>query len=247
VEHVSSLKTGVRYKATPIGKIPVDWEILSLSKISQINMGRSPPSKDCNERGVGLPFYQGNAAFGSKYPGPKTWCNLPEKIADEGDILISVRAPVGEIYVAPHKCCIGKGIAAVKAKGVHDEFLYQSMLMRRKTLQGLAKGHRFGAINLRELSELLIPLPPFSEQKKIGEILTTVAVAIEKTERIIDKTEQLKKFLTEEFIKKDKKTDMALKTSDSKIQKELRLKQLLHLLKQGLMQLLLTGKQRVAV
>lgn len=247
VEQVSSLKTGIKYKDTPVGRIPVDWKILTLSRISQINMEQSPASKDWNERGVSLPFYQGNAVFGSKYPGPKTWRNLPKKIADEGDILISVCAPVGEINVAPHKCCIGKGVAAVKAKGVHDEFLYQSMLMRRKTLQGIAKGRRFGAINLRELSELLIPLPAFPEQKKIGEILTTVDRAIEKTERIIDKMEQLKKCLTEEFIKKDKKTAMILKTSDSKIQKELCFKQHLHLLKKGLMQLLLTGKQRVAV
>ena len=247
MEQVSSLETGVGYKDTPVGKIPVDWEIVSLSKISQINMGRSPPSKDCNEQGDGLPFYQGDAEFGSKYPSPKKWCHLPKKIADEGDILISVRASVGEINIAPHECCIGRGIAAVKAKDVHGEFLYQSMLVRRKALQSIAQGSTFGAINRQELLELSILLPPFLEQKEIGEILTTVDEAIEKTGRIIENTEQLKKPMMEELVKKAKKTDMVLEIWDNKIRKESIYKEQLQVLKKGLIQVLLTGKVRVAV
>ncbi|MBW2615971.1 MAG: restriction endonuclease subunit S, partial [Deltaproteobacteria bacterium] len=113
VEQVSSLKTGVKYKETPVGKIPVDWEVVPLSTISGINMGQPPSAKDCNEQQDGLPFYQGNAEFGQKYPSPKKWCKRPKKTAEQGDILISVRAPVGDINIAPHKCCIGRGIAAV--------------------------------------------------------------------------------------------------------------------------------------
>ena len=89
-ERVSSLKTDVKYKDTPIGKIPVDWEVVPLSTISGINMGQSPPSKDCNERQDGLPFYQGNAEFGPKYPIPKQWCKVPKKIAEKGDILVGI-------------------------------------------------------------------------------------------------------------------------------------------------------------
>lgn len=247
MEQVSSLETGVGYKDTPIGKIPVDWEIVTLSKISEINMGQSPPSKDCNEQGDGLPFYQGNAEFGSKYPSPKKWCNLSKKIANEGDILISVRAPVGEINIAPHKCCIGRGIAAVKAKDVHDAFLYQSMLLHRKALQNIAQGSTFEAINRQGLLELLILLPPFPEQQKIAEVLTTVDAAIEKTGRIIENTEQLKKRMMEELVKKAKKTDMVLEIWDNKIRKESIYKEQLQILKKGLIQVLLTGKVRVAV
>lgn len=200
MEQVSSLKTGVKSKDTPIGKIPVDWEAVTLSQIAEINMGQSPPSKDCNEQGDGLPFYQGNAEFGSKYPSPQKWCKRPKKLADEGDILINVRAPVGEINIAPHKCCIGRGIAAVQAKDIHDKFLYQSMLLYRKNLQKMAQGSTFEAINRKELAELLTLLPPFPEQEKIADILTTVDGAIEKTAQVIEKTKELKKGLMQRFL-----------------------------------------------
>ena len=203
VEKVSSLKTGVKYKETPIGKIPVDWEVVPLSKISGINMGQSPPSKDCNEKQDGLPFYQGNAEFGPKYPIPQKWCKVPKKIAEKGDILISVRAPVGEINIAPHKCCIGRGIAAVRAKDAYDKFLYHSILLHRKSLSKTCQGSTFEAINRKELTELLITLPPSLEQIKIAEILTTVDDEIYKTTQIIDKTKELKKGLMQRLLTRE--------------------------------------------
>ena len=214
VEQVSSLKTDVKYKDTPIGKIPVDWEVVPLCKISGINMGQSPPSKDCNEQQEGLPFYQGNAEFGQKYPSPKKWCKRPKKTAEQGDILISVRAPVGDINIAPHKCCIGRGIAAVRAKDAYDNFLYHSILLHRKALSKICQGSTFESINRKELTDLLISLPPSLEQKKIAEILTTVDDAIEKTTQIIDKTKELKKGLMQRLLtrgighKKFKKTEI---------------------------------------
>ena len=213
-EQVSSLKTGIKYKDTPIGKIPVDWEVISLRDVSEINMGQSPPSEDCNEREEGLPFYQGNAEFGSKYPSPKKWCEKPKKIADEGDILISVRAPVGEINIAPHKCCIGRGLAAITAKSIHSQFLYHLLFLRRKYLQKISQGSTFEAINSKELSDLLIFLPAVTEQKKIAEILTTLDEAIEKTSQIIEKNKEAKKGLMQRLFtrgighKKFKKTEI---------------------------------------
>lgn len=244
---VSSLRTSVKYKNTPIGKVPVDWEVVSLSKISEINMGQSPPSNDCNEQGDGLPFYQGNAEFGPKHPMPQKWCNRPGKMADEGHILISVRAPVGEINIAPHKCCIGRGIAAVKAKDVDDGFLYQSVRWRRKALQKIAQGSTSQAINYRELSEMLILLPPPAEQKKIAEILTTLDDPIEKTAKIIEKTKVLKKGLMQRPVKKQKKVDEVLDPVDDDIEKESNYKEQLKSLKKGLMQVLFTGKLRLEV
>jgi type I restriction enzyme S subunit len=245
VEQVGSLNTGVKYKDTPIGKIPVDWEVVKLSKTSEINMGQSPPSTDCNEEGDGLPFYQGNAEFGPKHPSPQKWCNRPKKIADEGDILISVRAPVGEINIAPHKCCIGRGIAAVKAKDVDAGFLYQSVLWRRKALQKIAQGSTSQAINHKGFSEMLILLPPSPEQKKIAEILTTLDDAIEKTAQIIEKTKELKKGLLQRPVNKQKKAGEVLNPVDDDIKKESNHKERLKSLKKGLMQVLLTGKLRL--
>ena len=199
-EQVSSLMTGIKYKNTPIGKIPVDWEVVSLKDVSEINMGQSPLSEDCNDKGTGLPFYQGNAEFGSKYPIPQKWCDSPKKVANEGDILISVRAPVGEINIAPHKCGIGRGLAAVNSNAVHDEFLYHSLFLHMKALQKIAQGSTFEAINRKELSELLIFFPPAPEQKKIAKILTTVGEAIEKTAWIIEKTKEAKNGLMQKLL-----------------------------------------------
>src|SRR4030042_5050322 len=120
---IKNLKTGIKYKDTPIGKIPVDWELVRLEGVSEINMGQSPPSEDCSEEAKGLPFYQGNGEFGSKYPSPQKWCEKPKKIANQGDILISVRAPVGEINIAPHKGRIGRALPAVSANAGDDPFL----------------------------------------------------------------------------------------------------------------------------
>ena len=197
---VKDLKTGIKYKDTPIGKIPVDWEVVRLEDVSEINMGQSPPSEDCSEEARGLPFYQGNSEFGSKYPSPQKWCEKPKKIANGGDTLISVRAPVGEINIAPHKCCIGRGLAAITAKGINPDYLYHSLFIHRKALQKIAQGSTFEAINSKELSDLSIFSPPFSEQKKIAEILTTVDEAIEKTDQIIDKTKEAKTGLMQRLL-----------------------------------------------
>ncbi len=285
VEQVSSLRAGVKYKDTPIGKIPVDWEVVPLSKISKINMGQSSPSQDCNEEKDGLPFYKGNAEFGPKYPIPKKWCKQPKKTAEQGDILISVRAPVGDINIAPHKCCIGRGIAAVQAKDAYDNFLYYSIILHRKALSNICQGITFEAINRKELTELLISLPPPLEQKKIADILTTVDDAIEKTTQIIDRTKELKKGLTQRLltrgiehipwvtgtdfeiqgtsisglprgnlslliplppVKEQKKIAKILSSIDDELEKESKHRDQLILLKKGLMQVLLTGKLRVA-
>lgn len=203
MEKARSLKTGIKYKDTPIGKIPVDWEVVHLSDVSEVNMGQSPSSKDCNEEGKGLPHYQGNAEFESKYPSSHKWCNSPKKIANEGDILMSVRPPVGEINIAPHKCCIGRGLAAIRAKVINDNFLYQSILLRRRDLQKIAQGNTFEAINREDLSEFLVLMPSLPEQKRIAEILTAVDEAIEKTAHIIEKVKDVKKGLMQKLLTRE--------------------------------------------
>jgi len=247
VEQVSSLKTGVKYKDTPIGKIPVDWEIVPLSKISEITMGQSPASYDCNELGEGYPFYQDNAEFGVIYPSPRNWCTKPKKIADKGDILISVRAPVGEINIAPHKCCIGRGIAALRPKSVHDKFLYQAMLLHGKALFKMAHGSRFENINSKGLSDLLFSLPPLFEQKKIAEILSMIYNAIDRTSEIIEKEKELRKGLMKGMKKRQKKIVELMDLMYDLIAIESDHEKYLEMLKKGLSKVLLTGRIRVGV
>ena len=99
---------------------------LALKDVCCINMGQSPDSKSYNDSKEGIPFFQGNADFGEKYPITRVWCNAPTKIAKKDDILISVRAPIGALNYAKETCCIGRGLAAItpnKAK-VSTEFIF---------------------------------------------------------------------------------------------------------------------------
>src|SRR5256714_15402583 len=91
-----------------------------LSTVAQINMGQSPPSSSYNLRGQGLPFYQGKADFGDLHPNVRVFCTEPLKVADAGDILISVRAPVGPTNINLEKSCIGRGLAALRCQDGFD-------------------------------------------------------------------------------------------------------------------------------
>src|SRR3989344_5350268 len=93
-----------------------DWPTKKLGEIAEVIMGQSPPSSSYNENGEGLPFFQGKAEFGDIHPTPIKYCNAPNRIAEKGDILISVRAPVGDINLAREKSAIGRGLSIIRAK-----------------------------------------------------------------------------------------------------------------------------------
>ena len=172
-------------------------EAVMLSDVAEMVMGQSPPSASYNETGEGLPFYQGNSEFGPLYPTPKKYCTEPKKIALAGDILISIRAPVGATNLCREKSCIGRGIAAIRAKVIDRDFLYFYLRYIEPYIDSLGTGAIFKAINKSQLSglpinEAGIELP---EQKKIAYILSTVQRAIKAQERIIKTTTELKKAL----------------------------------------------------
>ncbi|AVB75969.1 restriction endonuclease subunit S [Methanococcus maripaludis] len=170
------------FKDTEIGKIPVDWEIGELKDLANITMGQSPPSKTYNECGEGLPFFQGRKDFGLKYPTVTMWCNEPKKTAEKGDVLISVRAPVGDINMSIQKCCIGRGLASLTHKVLDDnEFLYYLMKESEKRLVGMYEGTGtvFSAVTKNDLTTFTIPFPPLEEQQKIAQILSSIDDKIE--------------------------------------------------------------------
>lgn len=166
-----------------------------LSDVAKLVMGQSPPSSSYNDIGDGLPFYQGKTDFGATYPTPRIYCREPKKLAEEGDILMSVRAPVGATNLCKGRSCIGRGIAAIRANGIDRDFLYFYLKKIEAYIDSLGSGAIFKAINKSQLAELPIndagiPLP---EQKKIAHILSTLQRAIEAQERIIQTTTELKK------------------------------------------------------
>jgi type I restriction enzyme S subunit len=168
-----------------------------LSDVAELVMGQSPPSTSYNDAGEGLPFYQGKTDFGATYPTPRIYCREPKKLAEPGDILMSVRAPVGATNLCKSRSCIGRGIVAIRANGIDRDFLYFYLKKIEAYIDSLGSGAIFKAINKSQLAELPIndagiPLP---EQKKIAHILSTVQRAIEAQERIIQTTTELKKAL----------------------------------------------------
>ncbi len=101
-----------------------EWKEMKLKVFASINMGQSPKSEYYNNEGIGLPFLQGNRTFGIRYPSIDTYCSEPKKIANSGEILFSVRAPVGDINIANQKICIGRGLASLNALNGENIFLY---------------------------------------------------------------------------------------------------------------------------
>ncbi len=97
-------------------KVPEGWKMMKLRDIAEVNMGQSPKSEFYNTEGIGMPFLQGNRTFGYRYPVTDIFCSNPIKIAKKGDVLFSVRAPVGDINIANKDICIGRGLAALGAR-----------------------------------------------------------------------------------------------------------------------------------
>jgi len=142
------------------------WSMVKLSDVCEIIMGQSPPSSTYNIEKIGLPFFQGKAEFTEINPEVIKWCSLPKKIAEPNDILLSVRAPVGSTNIANQKCCIGRGLAAIRYSDCY-KFIFYYLRKIEKELDKLGTGTTFKAISSKTLIELQIPLPPHSEQKKI--------------------------------------------------------------------------------
>ena len=110
-----------------LGAIPAGWEVKGLGECFDLTMGQSPPGSTYNEDGDGLPFFQGRTDFGFLYPTTRRYCNAPTRIAEPDDTLVSVRAPVGDINMASDRCCIGRGLAALKHKSGSSPFTYYSI------------------------------------------------------------------------------------------------------------------------
>ena len=196
--------TKAGYKNTIMGEIPEDWALKNLgdNEVSLIKMGQSPPSNTYNKVGDGLPFLQGNAEFGFKYPSFTIYCSLPLKTTQPGDILISVRAPVGDVNIANSEYCIGRGLAAIRpnSKNTVSLFLYYTLNHSKVVLERISTGSTFKAIGKEQLYGLKIPFPKIKEQQKIAEILSAADGAIQKVNEQITLTEQLKNGLMQKLL-----------------------------------------------
>ena len=144
------------------------WDKYLLKDICTITAGQSPESKYYNYDKNGLPFFQGKADFGNLYPTIRVYCSNPKKIAEQNDILLSVRAPVGATNLAPCKVCIGRGLTAIQpSEKVNYKYLLYFFKFYESQLQEKGTGTTFKAINQDVIKNILVPLPSVIEQEKI--------------------------------------------------------------------------------
>ncbi|MDQ1335034.1 MAG: type restriction enzyme subunit, partial [Thermodesulfobacteriota bacterium] len=149
-------------------ELPYGWAITALSDAVKIVMGQSPPSSSYNNLGEGLPFFQGKAEFGDLYPKISKFCNKPKKISNPGDILVSVRAPVGPANICKEVSCIGRGLASLRPKGeISAKYLFRFMRNIEPWLSRQGSGSTFNAISKRDLEQLEFLLAPLNEQHRI--------------------------------------------------------------------------------
>ena len=192
-----------------------------------------------------MPFFQGNADFGFIHPIETKWCNSPKKVAEKNDILLSIRAPVGDLNIANQKCCIGRGLAAIRSKKANNEFLYFYLLVNKNRLAKVEQGSTLDAINRKDILFFKVAYPPINEQKRIAEILLSVDAAIGKIQKVIDKTKELKRGLMQELFTKGIGHKKILDSIDDEIKNAILDKAKLQGIKKGLMKFLLYGKIRI--
>lgn len=149
-----------KFVDSELGMIPEGWKVGNLSDIANITMGQSPDGKSYNECGDGMIFYQGRAEFGYRFPYVRLYTTQPKKIAEPLSILLSVRAPVGDINIAYYKCCIGRGLAAIQCTNKCQSFLFYLIQSLKPIFnQYNGEGTVFGSISKEALSNIRIVIP----------------------------------------------------------------------------------------
>lgn len=150
-----------RFEESAVGLVPRGWLVSNIGKSFILTMGQSPPGESYNETGAGLPFYQGRTDFGLRFPTQRVFCTAPTRLAEAGDTLVSVRAPVGDVNMAIEKCCLGRGVAGIRhPQGFNSFVFYMAKELRQRFNVFDSEGTVFGSINKKDFQALPIIQPP---------------------------------------------------------------------------------------
>lgn len=140
-----------------LGLIPKGWVVGKLDDIATIVMGQSPKGTSYNEVGEGEVFYQGRTDFSSRFPIRRLFTTEPKRMANDGDVLMSVRAPVGDLNVANERCCIGRGLSAISSSADLSSYILYVMHDLRERLNVYnGEGTVFGSINQKDLKSIKV-------------------------------------------------------------------------------------------
>lgn len=177
-----------------------DWEEKTLGEVATINMGQSPESSTYNSDGIGYYLIQGNADISNRKTSPRNWTSNPTKLCDIGDLILTVRAPVGAIAKSNHKACIGRGVCSIKNKTISNiEFIYQFLLDFEKRWVRLEQGSTFTAVSGKDIKSIEIKLPCIEEQTKIADFLSNIDVRLEALNTKIENSKTFKKGLLQKM------------------------------------------------
>ena len=158
----------------------LEWKTVELKSIADVTMGQSPKSEFYNDNFEGMPFLQGNKTFGDKYPSFELYTTSIKKVAEKSSVLMSVRAPVGDLNIAKEDICIGRGVCGIRMKKGDNEFLYYLLKANISHLINKESGTVFGSINKNDIETFEVTLPEdFEDQMKILTILKNIDKKIE--------------------------------------------------------------------
>ena len=186
-----------------------------LEDIAEVTMGQSPKSQYYNTEGKGTPFLQGNRTFGFKRPTFDTYTTLVTKEAKAGDVIMSVRAPVGDLNITPVDMCLGRGVCSLRMKNGNQEFLYYMMKYYMPQLLNKESGTVFGSVNRNDINGLEVDIPEDTEkQKKIARYLTMLDDKIELNTEINNNLEQQAEALYQAYFSPKSETNGKIVTLD---------------------------------
>lgn len=209
-EQIKSLKTGIKYKDTPIGKIPVDWEVVRLNDICDVIGGSTPSTVRKDFWNGDIPFatptditnLHGREISDTKQKitqGGLSSCGT--RLVPAGSVLLTSRATIGACAINARPMATNQGFASLVCnEKAYNWYIFYEMMLRKSELQRLGSGSTFKEVSKNSLRQLNISLPPLVEQKKIAKILSTVDEAIEKTDQVIEKTKEAKKGLMQRLL-----------------------------------------------
>ena len=208
IEELSVLKTNIakkifsqkiRFKNNDRSKFP-EWMNKKFREIATITMGQSPESTSYNVEGIGFPLIQGNADILNRLSAPRQYTKNPTKKCDIGDVLLTVRAPVGYVSKSLHNACIGRGICSIKSnKHSSNEFIYQFLLYYENKWKSLEQGSTFTSINSSDIGSITIKIPCIEEQLKISKLLFSIDLKINTEIQLLQRLEEQKHYLLQQM------------------------------------------------
>lgn len=178
-----------------------EWRTKKLAQVAQINMGQSPDSKHYNQNGNGIPLIQGNADIDNRKSIKRVWTTQAPKVCNAGDLLLTVRAPVGSVGIATEYSCVGRGVCSLKPVNHNASFLFHALVFAENHWKTIEQGSTFTSANSTQIAEFpLLTTESFEEQTAIAAVLSDMDAEITALEQQRDKTRALKQGMMQELL-----------------------------------------------